>query len=314
MLFRSSDSNNTSDNDLSDTSNEYDDSSDDESGSGKHSLDSNHSSNSTHSTQLQTMLPNPFNKVPPTFDTRSDTRGEDNHSRSERDYSRSERDYSRSERDYSRSERDYSRSERDYSRSERDNEASNYYQGRREQREQREYHAYPKERGYHQPREYQRGRNEYPRGSDMGGPEMMREQQQHLPSLSELNMNDKHIPNISYASHNRDEENKKRELLFKFDLLRKKYKDASIPEFNMMTPYEEMNRGYEMAVRNLVIESSSESYKTYLIGGFLAMEAVLGGWLGFDMVGFTQQQIMSMSTYERLLIELGEKSYVDEES
>jgi hypothetical protein len=40
------------------------------------------------------------------------------------------------------------------------------------------------------------------------------------------------------------------------------------------------------------------------------MEFVCGNWLGFDMSGFTQQQIISMNSYDKLLIELGEKSYM----
>ena len=42
----------------------------------------------------------------------------------------------------------------------------------------------------------------------------------------------------------------------------------------------------------------------------MACEFVLGNFLKFDMQGFTQQQIVSMNSYEKLLIELGEKSYV----
>jgi hypothetical protein len=47
-----------------------------------------------------------------------------------------------------------------------------------------------------------------------------------------------------------------------------------------------------------------------LIGGFMICEFVLGNYLGFDMVGFTQQQILTINSYEVLLIELGEKSYI----
>jgi hypothetical protein len=140
-----------------------------------------------------------------------------------------------------------------------------------------------------------------------------------LPSLSELEMQGaykKTIPNLQYMDTNMEEQDMKRELLFKFDLLRKSYKESTvtIPEFSMHSDYKEMKKQYDMTVRQLSIDSAVESYKTYLIGGFLGVEYLFGNWLGFDMQGFTQQQILKMSSYERLLIELGEKSYVDEES
>jgi len=107
-----------------------------------------------------------------------------------------------------------------------------------------------------------------------------------------------------------DNEDAKREILFKFDLLRKSYPVSSIPEYTIHTDLNTMQKSYSDCVRRLSLDSSVESYKTYLVYGFMGVEFILGNFLGFEMHGFTQQQIVSMHSYEKLLIELGEKSYV----
>jgi hypothetical protein len=134
-----------------------------------------------------------------------------------------------------------------------------------------------------------------------------------LPTLSELEKQGATVvpKELADASRlNTEDEDMKRELLFKFDLLRKSYRDQNIPTFTIHSDLNMMEKSYEDTVRRLSLDSSVDNYKRYLVGGFMLIEFSMGKWLKFDMKGYTQQQITSMNSYEKLLIELGERSYM----
>lgn len=107
-------------------------------------------------------------------------------------------------------------------------------------------------------------------------------------------------------------DDKKRDLLFNLDMLRKKYpKHAStIPPLNMQTPFSEIKHTYQLELRKLKIDNDVGNYRQYLMGGFMLIEYILGRFLRLDLEGFTQQQIINMQQYEIFLIEIGEKNYV----
>jgi hypothetical protein len=157
-------------------------------------------------------------------------------------------------------------------------------------------------------------KDKYSKQRDKGGHSISKGVE--APSFAELEAKGAYIPrkelrNIDtmYES-DKNQDDLKRELLFKFELLRKSYPVATIPEYSVHTEYKMMLNSYEDCVRRLSLDSSVDNFKQYLIYAFMGMEFVLGKFLKLDMEGFTQQQIVSMSSYDKLLIELGEKSYL----
>lgn len=122
-----------------------------------------------------------------------------------------------------------------------------------------------------------------------------------IPTLSELERQ---------SRDSESEEGKRAELLFKFRILQKKYPQSALPEVSEYSDFDAMKRKYDTAVRELSLDSKVDSYKTYLKYGFMIMEFLMGKVFKLDMNGYTQQQIISMNSYDRLLIELGEKTYM----
>lgn len=136
------------------------------------------------------------------------------------------------------------------------------------------------------------------------------------PTLAELEAHGGYVPRKELRNMNQptysdqQEEDSKRELLFKFDMIRKKYPTAIVPEYTIHSDIIVMQKSYDDVIKRVVLDSTVEDYKKYLVYGFIACEFILGKFAKFDMDGFTRQQMLSMNSYEKLLIELGEKSYV----
>lgn len=103
----------------------------------------------------------------------------------------------------------------------------------------------------------------------------------------------------------------KEEYIWRFRILKKQYKtpQVDIPVFNEHSDLRMMKTTYDRTIRELYLDDAVESYRTYLIGGFIVMEFVCTQWVGVDLSGFTIQQTRMTYKYDRLLIELGEKSY-----
>jgi len=110
------------------------------------------------------------------------------------------------------------------------------------------------------------------------------------------------------------DEDAKRELLYKFELLQKMHPMSSIPAYSIHSEYKTMLISYDSCVRRLALDSSVETNKKYLIIMFSLTEVFLGKVMKLDMEGFADHQITSMSSYDKLLIEFGEKSYVPQGS
>lgn len=131
------------------------------------------------------------------------------------------------------------------------------------------------------------------------------------PALSEVARDKKYYRDISQVTKSDiDEEDEKRQLLFKFDLLRRQYKDSQsiIPEYTIMSDLATMQKTYETVLQRVVLDSSVEDYKNYFRQACFGVEWALN-YFGFDITGFTADQMSKMNTYERLLVELCAKHY-----
>jgi hypothetical protein len=142
----------------------------------------------------------------------------------------------------------------------------------------------------------------------------------NVPTLEELEKRGEYrgkreMRNVDYVTQNEyDEEDKKRELMFKFDILRKSYPKTNIPDFTIHSDYTQMQKEYDTTLKQVSIDSTVNDYKRYLFIGFAGVEYIFGQYLGFDMDGFAKSQHQNMASYDKLLIELGEKSYIPEGS
>ena len=139
------------------------------------------------------------------------------------------------------------------------------------------------------------------------------------PSLQEIGEGKVPITNNSYHEVNitKNDENeiqRRRDILHKFKYLKRYYPEVSVPEFSEYTDIKTLESEYNALVKTLKIDSNVENYKKYLSIGFFGLEFFLSRVLKFQEIkGFSSAQMLNMNQYEKILLEIGEKSYLPED-
>jgi hypothetical protein len=139
------------------------------------------------------------------------------------------------------------------------------------------------------------------------------------PTLSEISkgeplptclIGNQQVRDISRLSKDHpDDTVRRRELDWKFDKLKEIYEGADFKKPSDYMDLREAQNVYDDTVRRLQLKSEILEYERYLRLGFLAAEYGLQ-FMGFDMSGFSNHQILFKNKYRALLVELGEKSYL----
>jgi hypothetical protein len=106
------------------------------------------------------------------------------------------------------------------------------------------------------------------------------------------------------------------EYLARFRILKKANPQLDVPEMKEGDYFDldELKRKYKRITRDEHINSSVKKYRMFLCAAFLGMEYLFTSVIGMDMTGFAKEQTKNMVEYDKMLIELGEKSYSAEES
>jgi hypothetical protein len=140
------------------------------------------------------------------------------------------------------------------------------------------------------------------------------------PSLSEISegrvqVDSNGVRSLDYiTTDERDEQEKKRDLLNKFAKLKKEYHNAHVPNHTEHTDLITLQKDYTSIKKQLEIDAKALRYKQWLLYSFLGLEILLLNFGSFDDIrGFYNYQKNCINQYESLLFELGEKNYIQDE-
>jgi hypothetical protein len=99
----------------------------------------------------------------------------------------------------------------------------------------------------------------------------------------------------------------KRELLMKFEMIRRRNPDSDVPDFSMKSDVSLMRTTYDLLISKIVTGTTVDTYKQYLLYGSILIEIGAARFTSINMDGFTAHHQSMMDSYEKLFIELGEK-------
>ena len=101
----------------------------------------------------------------------------------------------------------------------------------------------------------------------------------------------------------------KEHYLWQFTKIKKANPNMKIPEVDEHDDVEEIKSVYRRTVKDMTLDRSIADNRMYLMVGFFVTEFIGVNYLGIDIVGYADNQLLMIDRYNELLIELGERSY-----
>lgn len=106
------------------------------------------------------------------------------------------------------------------------------------------------------------------------------------------------------------EEKERQEILVKFRILKRGNKDfKEFPDYTEHTPTHSLKQMYNETLKIIQLEQNVDSYKNWLRMGFFGFEIAMIKLGVHSFKGFCECQMQKIDKYDKMLIELGERSY-----
>lgn len=100
------------------------------------------------------------------------------------------------------------------------------------------------------------------------------------------------------------------EYLFRFRMIKRRYPHMEITAYDSNSDPEIMKKDYKRILNQITVEETASGYKLYLVVFIMLVELFYVKVLKLEKAkGFTKSQVMVLSNYQKLLLELGEKDY-----
>lgn len=103
----------------------------------------------------------------------------------------------------------------------------------------------------------------------------------------------------------------KSDILWSLKKLKRYYTGKSFPHYDEFTSINDLKRILKEVKREAILDENVNQTRQYITMVWFALEKVCTEYLSIDLSGFTAYETQHMNEYQKVLVEIGERSYLN---
>lgn len=108
-----------------------------------------------------------------------------------------------------------------------------------------------------------------------------------------------------------DIQEERSDIIWSLKKLKKSHDIKTFPHYDEFTSIDDLKRILKEVKREVILDENINSTKSLLTMGWLGLEKVCTCYLSIDLTGFAQHELQHMNEYHKILVEMGERSYLN---